>query len=204
VLLLKHELTPDERNYLLRTPLEHAVASLHLGYGTSIRNRFKLWGGGNPALMASCGVTHPDDCSGIILDHLWQSVRADGDPELVRRLDCQFKLVGQVDINFRGFDELTIGKMLQSVQEQIDTQIATLSKSSPPPCQSALRLEPTGNLDLNCFVRAEFAKEKSTQVKLDKFWGWIGWRNGFEVLNYPPNIQLRFMNKCTWPARPNF
>src|SRR5271157_4969792 len=72
VLLLKSKLTPAERDYLLRTPRDHAVATLHFPYGTSVRNGFKMWGGGNPELMSSCGVRQPEDCSGIIFAQLWQ------------------------------------------------------------------------------------------------------------------------------------
>lgn len=204
VLLLKAELTPSERDYLLRTPRNHAVADLHFPYGTGVRNRFKMWDGGNPELMSSCGVRQPEDCSGIIFDRLWESLRADSDPVVVRQLDCQFKLTEEIDINYRGFDNLTIGKMLQRVQEQIDQQMVSMAKSGSQPCQTLLQLKLTGDPNLSCFVRAEFAKEKSSHVSLDMFWGWIGWRNGFDVLHDPPNIRIHFKNKCAWPQRPNF
>jgi hypothetical protein len=67
----------------------------------------------------------------------------------------------------------------------------------------SLRIEATGDPDRNCFVRAEFSREHSLSTSLERFWGWVGWRNGFEVLNDPPNIRLRFEIKCAWPEPPN-
>jgi hypothetical protein len=204
VVTLKTEwLSPTERDWILRTPRNQAVAKLHIPFGTAVRNSFKLWGG-NPELIASCGVPHPEACSSIIFDRLWQSLRADADPGLVRQLDCQFKLIEQIDINYKGFGNLTVEKMLDSVQEQIDQQMDSLAKSGAQLCQTSLRLEPTGDPNLKCFVRAEFSNDKSPHTSLDRFWGWIGWRNGFEVLNEPPNIRLRFDNRCAWPQRPHF
>lgn len=42
----------------------------HHGWGTGIRNEFGLWAG-NQALMADCGVPHPDDCSMVIIEATW-------------------------------------------------------------------------------------------------------------------------------------
>ena len=204
VLALRAEwLSPADRDWILRTPRDQAVAKLHRPFGTAVRNGFKLWGG-NPELIASCGASHPEECSSIIFEHLWQSLRAGADPGLVRQLDCQFQLAEQIKINYKGFDHLTIGKMLKSVQEQIDQQLSSMAKPGAQMCQTSVRLEPAGDPNLNCFVRAEFAKSKPPQASLDRFLGWIGWRNGFEVLHDPPNIRLRFDNKCAWPQHPNF
>ena len=154
--------------------------------------QFKLWGG-NPELIASCGVSHPEECSSIIFEQLWQSLRAGADPELIRQLDCQFQLTERIEINYKGFDNLTLGKMLNSVQEQIDQQLSSMAKPGAQMCQTSLRLVPTG--DPNCFVRAEFSTNQPPRSSLDHFWGWIGWRNGFEVLHNPPNIRsaLKFL-----------
>lgn len=203
VLMLKSELSAADKDYLLRTPRDHAVATLHVPYGTGVRNRFKLWGG-NPELMSSCGVRQAEDCSGVIFASLWHSVRADSDPGLVRRLDCQFKLVEQIDINYSGFEEMKTGEMLENLQQQIDHGMAGLAKSGSQACQTSLQLKITGDPNLSCFVRAEFAKEKSPHhVSLDMLLGWIGWRNGFEALHDPPAIMIHFNDKCAWPKPPN-
>jgi hypothetical protein len=34
----------------------------------------------------------PEGCSVVILNQLWESVRGDADPALVRQLACQFEL----------------------------------------------------------------------------------------------------------------
>lgn len=54
------------------------LAQLHFGLGTSIRNEFGLWSG-NARLRRDCGseIVHPDDCSGMIIERLWQKPRAE-------------------------------------------------------------------------------------------------------------------------------
>ena len=193
------------RDYLLRSPREVAEAELHFSAGMGIRNGFKLWGGQNPELMKSCGVSHPDDCSGIILGKLWDVVRSEADPEVVRQLDCQFRLTEAININYQGFDRLTTGQLLKTLQAQIDDQIANLKFSGTTLCQSSLRLHPTGDPNLGCFVRAEFAREgKEKTVTLEMLLGWIAWRNEFDAVPEPPVITLKFRNACAWPKRPQF
>jgi hypothetical protein len=184
-------------------PREQALATLHLPFGTAVRNPFKLWAG-NEELLASCGTSEPEECSSIIFEHLGRSLRDDANPELVRRLDCQSKLAERIEINYKGFDKMTVGQMLDSIQRQIDQQMALISKSEGPICQSSLRLETKGDRDLKCFVRAEFAKRESSPIHLDVLWGWVGWRNGFQMLHDPPTIRLAFNRKCAWPGQPRF
>ncbi len=204
VSILKSEMSPALREHMVRTPREDAQAELHFSVGMGIRNRFKLWGG-SPALMKSCGVTHPDNCSGIIIGRLWDAVRAEADPELVRQLDCQFSLVKAIRINYQRFDGMTTGRLLQSLELQINEQIAKLKLSGAPLCQSSLALHVTGDPNPDCFVRAEFAHEGNTQgVTLERLFGWIGWRNDFDAVNEPPAINLKFRNKCTWTEPPQF
>ncbi len=204
VRLLKSELSPSYRDFLLRMPRETAQARLHFGLGLEIRNRFKLWGG-NSALMKSCGVPHPDNCSGIILDRLWDAVRAEADPKLVSQLDCQFNLAETIHIDYKGFDKATTGELLHSMQTQIDEQLLRLKSSGAPMCQDSLKLRVIGEPKLDCFVRAEFAKEGKTHaVTLQRFLGWIGFRNGFDAVHEPPAITLEFQDKCTWPKSPTW
>jgi hypothetical protein len=204
VTLLKSQLTPADREYILRTPREHVQAQLHMSLGLRIRNGFGLWGG-NQQLMKSCGVTHPDSCSGIIIDKLWDAVRADADPNLVRQLDCQFQLTETVKISYAKFDQFTTGQLLNALQGQIDAQISRMQANGTPVCQNSLKLRILGDPKGECFVRAEFASENAkNEVSLDRLFGWIGWRNDFDVLNEPPEISLRFRKTCAWPTRPRF
>ena len=162
-------MSPTLREFLVRTPREDAQSELHLSVGMGIRNRFKLWGG-NAELMKSCGVTHPDNCSGIIIGRLWDAVRAETDPDLVRQLDYHFSLVKAIHINYQKFDRLTTGQLLQSLELQINEQIEKLKINGTPLCQSSLALHVTGDPKPDCFVRAEFAHQGKTQeVTLDDF-----------------------------------
>jgi len=198
---LKSELSPQDRDHILRMSRED-LAQLHMSLGLHIRNGFGLWGK-NQQLMKSCGVTHPDSCSEIIIGKLWDSIRADADPSLVRQLDCLFQLTEAVQINYAKFDQFTTGQLLDSLQSQIDAQIARMQASGTPVCQSSLKLRTLGDPKEDCFVRAEFARENNKkEVSLDRLFGWIGWRNDFDVLNEPPEISLKFGKACAWPTRP--
>jgi len=200
---LKSELNPADREHILRMSRED-LAQLHMSLGLRIRNGFGLWRG-NEKLMKSCGVTHPDICSGIIIGKLWEAVRADADPSLVKQLDCQFQLTEAVQINYAKFHQFTTGQLLNALQDQIDTQLSRMQASRTPICQSSLKLRVVGDPQKDCFVRAEFAREDSKkEVSLDRLFGWIGWRNAFDVLNEPPEITLTFRRTCAWPTRPRF
>jgi Domain of unknown function (DUF6794) len=200
---LKSELSPQDRDHILRMSRED-LALLHMSLGLRIRNGFGLWSG-NEKLMRSCGVKHPDACSGIIIYRLWEAVRADADPGLVKQLDCQFQLAEAVQINYAKFDQFTTGQLLNALQDQIDAQISRMQASGTPMCQSSLKLGVLGDPQKDCFVRAEFAREETKkEVSLDRLFGWISWRNEFEVLNEPPEIRLTFRKTCAWPTRPTF
>jgi hypothetical protein len=201
--LKKEWLSAADRDLFLHTPRDQAVAMLYLDIGTAVRNDFKLWEG-NPRLIASCGGVGAEACSSIIFDKLWGAIRADADKKLVRSLDCQFELAKKIVIDYRGFGDRTTKVMLDSIQEQIDLQMDHMVKSGFQPCQNSLRLQITGDPDLKCFVRAEFSDDKGPPTSLEDLWGWISWRNGFQVLYTPPAITLRFSEKCAWPERPYF
>lgn len=201
--LKKEWLSAADRDLFLHTPRDQAMAMLYLDIGTPVRNDFKLWGD-NPGLIASCGGVDPESCSSIIFGKLWDSIRADADKKLIRELDCQFELAKKIVIDHQGFGDRTMNAMLDSIQEQIDVQMEHMVKSGFQPCQNSLRLQITGGPDLKCFVRAEFSHDKDPPISLERLWGWISWRNGFDVLYTPPAITLRFNQKCAWPEHPYF
>lgn len=60
----------DEQKATIAAMREENLINLHFGLGIAIRNAFGLH---EPVsqLLASCGVAHPDDASGIIIENLW-------------------------------------------------------------------------------------------------------------------------------------
>jgi hypothetical protein len=60
----------DEHKAALAIMQEEDLIDLHFSLGMVIRNAFGLhvpWSN----LLASCGVVHPDDASGVIINKLW-------------------------------------------------------------------------------------------------------------------------------------
>src|SRR5215467_14627158 len=55
----------------------------------------------------------PEGCSRVILNQLWESVCGDGDPTLIRHLDCQFQLAQAIHVSLKGFHQLTTGEMIR-------------------------------------------------------------------------------------------
>lgn len=196
-------LSDDDQAWILRNPRDAVMAHLHLPFGTAVRNDFGLWAG-NSELMASCGVDHPDHCSGVIFRRLWDSVREDADPSLVHDLDCQFQLLEIIQIVYVGFYKLRIGEILEQVQDQIDEQLEAIDPGTVAGCELELALHPKGEPDLGCWARVEFSQDGRDPVSLGAFLGSISWRNGFGILHYPPRIDLPFHEQCAWPEPPTW
>jgi hypothetical protein len=210
VLVLKTKwLSPTDLQWLLGNPKEQAVATLYRPYGTGVRNQFGLWGG-NQELRDSCGVNDPEGCSVVIFNRLWESVRAEADPEVVRQLDCQFRLADAIRINYKGFYKLTTGELVKAMQSQIDEQIPRLAAAGESVCQGSLKFGVTGEPDMRCFVDASFArtrkgdpKNQLTETSLQMILGWLGIRNFFMASHTPPSrITLAFTRKCQQPTPP--
>jgi hypothetical protein len=70
------KLTDDEKDVLCQTP-EDDLDELHFGLGASIRKNCGLWDG-NTDLLASCGSPdmHPDSASAVIVQGVWEKLRA--------------------------------------------------------------------------------------------------------------------------------
>lgn len=200
--VLKTEwLSEDDLDWIFRSPKNAVTAGLHLPFGTAVRNEWRLWSG-NTELNSSCGTAHAEECSAIIFERLWESLRQEADPHLVRDLDCQFTLLDLIEIDSSGFCSMRVGGVLREVQEQIESQLPILRARLPVHCSAELRLEPTGSPDLECWVRAEFSERAREPLNLGRLLGWISWRNGFGVIHSPPEIGLPFHEKCSWPDRP--
>jgi hypothetical protein len=60
----------DEAKSVIRSMREEDLFNLHFSLGMAIRNAFGLHDPGSK-LLASCGVVHPDDASGVIIQALW-------------------------------------------------------------------------------------------------------------------------------------
>jgi len=201
-------LSSKDLDWLLRNPQKQAVATLYRPFGTGVRNQFGLWGG-NQELRDSCGVDDPEGCSVAIFDRLWELVRSDADPALVRQLDCQFQLAGAIHINYKGFYKLTTGELLKAMQSQIDDQLRKIAATGTSMCQRSLTLETEGKPDMHYFVDASFAKarkgqpkDQPTETSLEMLLGWLGIGNFFMVSHVPPKITLNFTRKCQFPTPP--
>ena len=68
-------LDPDDKRDLAQT-LKDDLVDYHFGLATAIRNAFELHTG-NPGLLASCGVSDPDDASTVIIEALWTRLQED-------------------------------------------------------------------------------------------------------------------------------
>ena len=205
VLVLKTKwLSPKDLDFILRNPQQAVVLQLYRPFGTGVRNQFGLWGD-NQKLKDSCGNNNPEECSVVIFNRLWESVRSDADPSLVRQLDCQFQLAEKIRIDEKGFHKLTTGELLKAMQFQIDEQMAKVAATGTPTCQSSVTLEPTGEPDMRCFVDAPLAKDGangSKETTLGKALEGLGFFNLFTPSHVPPKITLNFSRKCQFPTPP--
>lgn len=197
-------LKPKDLDWILRNPKDQVVRTLYRPFGTGVRNEFGLWGD-NSALHESCGDKDPEGCSVVIFERLWESVRADADPSLVRQLDCQFEVARAIHINESGFYKLTTGELVKAIQSQINGQLSKLAVTGTTPCQTSLTLELGGKPDTHCFVDAPHDRRVSDQVKdttLDEALNGLGFFNLFRTVHEPPKITLDFARKCQFPTPP--
>lgn len=202
--LKKQWLSAKDLDWLLRTPRNQAVAILYRPFGTGVRNQFHLWS--NNQQLETCGADDPEGCSVVIFNRLWESVRAEADPSLVRQLDCQFRLVEAIQIDYKGFDKITTRELLKRLQSQVDAQMTMLEGTATAPCQNSLSLELEGEPDKNCFVDASFArhgkgkpKGQPTEANLEMVLGWLGVRNSFMARHVPPQLVLNYSRHCQFP-----
>ena len=63
-----------EYKVVLATMQEEELIELRFSLGMRIRNAFGLYEPGSK-LLASCGVVHPDDASGVIIRELWRALQ---------------------------------------------------------------------------------------------------------------------------------
>lgn len=195
VVRLLGDLPADDIDWMRRNPKDSVISQLYMGYGTGVRNEFGLWGG-NDALRMSCRTEDPEGCSIIILEAMWDRVQAQTDSALRFSLQCQFATVHKIQIDTTGWYLLTVGEMLDAMQAQIDSQVAG---AAAPGCPTELRIVPVGDLNRQCFVRAEFEREAS----LDSALMWLGFRNELTPRHAPPNLEFKFNKACVWPERPS-
>ena len=196
-------LKSKDLDWILRNPKEQVVGTLYRPFGTGVRNEFGLWGD-NQALHNSCGDKDPEGCSVVILDRLWESVRRDADPSLVRQLDCQFQVSDHIHIDETNFYKLTTGELVKTLQSQINDQLSKL-RATENLCQPSLTIEVTGNPDTQCFVDAPHGKRASDQLKDVSLKGAIaglGFLNLFRTVHEPPRIVLDFARRCQFPTPP--
>ena len=63
----------SEHKLVIATMSEDKLIDLHFSLGMAIRNAFGLHDP-DSKLLASCGVAHPDDASGVIIKELWNKL----------------------------------------------------------------------------------------------------------------------------------
>lgn len=194
-------LKPKDLNWILRNPKDKVVWTLYRPFGTGVRNEFGLWGD-NESLHNSCGTKDPEGCSLVIFNRLWESVRADADPALVRQLDCQFQLVHAIHVSIRGFHQKTTREMVLALQSQIDSQLSTFATAGTTPCQTSLTLEVAGKPNMGCYVVAPHGKKAGVDgnnMTLDQALDVLGFQNLFSIVHNPPKLTLDFARKCQFP-----
>lgn len=197
-------LKPKDLDWILRNPKDKVVWTLYRPFGTGIRNEFGLWGD-NESLHESCRDKDPEGCSVVILQRLWDSVRADADPSIVRQLDCQFAVARAIHINESKFYTLTTGELVRAMQSQINDQLSSLVFAGASLCQTSLTLEVAGKPDASCYVDAPHGKRGASQVNdipLDDALYRLGIFNLFRTVNNPPTITLDFARKCQFRTPP--
>jgi hypothetical protein len=197
-------LRPQDRDWILRNSKEEVRSRLYMGFGTGMRNQFGLWGGNQP-LRDSCATNDPEGCSVVILDRLWESVRGDADPALVRQLECQFQLAQTIHISLKGFHQMTTRYMIRQLQSQTDAQLAALAASGVSGCQSSLTLDVAGKPNMDCYVAAPHGSEKRKlwdDLTLDQALAVLGTGNLFKTVHYPPKLTLDFVRPCQFPKPP--
>lgn len=65
---------PRFQKLRMRFMKKEDLISLHLGFGTWIRNRYGLWRGNEKLILSACGFRcHPDDASMAIIEALWEA-----------------------------------------------------------------------------------------------------------------------------------
>jgi len=70
-------LDANDKEFIKKQPPE----AIHFNCGMVIRNAWGLWKPGAPLvrdIRARMGVSHGDDCSGVLLAGVWATVRGDG------------------------------------------------------------------------------------------------------------------------------
>ena len=200
---LRARLDAKTLEWILRSPRDQVVVDLHLPFGTGVRNEFGLWRG-NDALLSSCGVKHPEECSGVIFEALWRKVRSFADSTEVARLDCQFAIADWLKVRYKGFYKLRIGEVVESLQRQLTDQLPEIRSRLPKGCASKVTFRVNGQPRLDCWVRAETSEDGRDPVSLSRFFAWFAWRNAFVVTHRPPTIDLDFEQVCTWPEYPKW
>lgn len=193
-------LKPEDRDWILRNTKDNVRNRLYMGFGTAMRNQFGLWGD-NQALHDSCGSQNPEVCSVVILDQLWESIRRDADPLLVRQLDCQFQLAQSIHVSLAGFHQLTNRAMIQQLEKQIDSQLAAGSRAVSS-CQNSLTLDIAGKPDMDCYVVAPHDKKDRQfwdDLTLERALTVMGTQNFFRTVHYPPKLTLDFIRPCQFP-----
>ncbi len=71
---------PEESVRIVKSTAKDDLIKFHHGWGTGIRNHYGLWRGNKELLRDACGgdACHPDDASMVIIEAVWEELRARG------------------------------------------------------------------------------------------------------------------------------
>ncbi|WP_235726482.1 DUF6794 domain-containing protein [Methylotuvimicrobium buryatense] len=69
------EILSGEEKLMISMMSEDELIDLRFGLGLAVRNAFGLHEPGSK-LLSSCGTSHPDDASNVIIKSLWRNLSA--------------------------------------------------------------------------------------------------------------------------------
>jgi len=190
-----------EKDYLLEMPEERLI-DLHFGLGLYIRNFLirhgGVGGGYNKELVKSCAKEaeedeeemHIDGCSGIIIGALWNKLRNEADPALVKDLDEQYSLLNKIEIKNRNYRQKNLGEII----DDINLQLTDLLVSIPARSDTAgkLMITTTPSIDLTAHRGSDFIAYRdflgADSIPLLKLLEWLEEHYWLRMKRQPPQI----------------
>jgi len=167
---LLQTLPGEEQDYLREMPKERLI-DLHFGLGLYIRNSLIRHGGAggrhNEELMKSCAKeaktneVHIDGCSGIILEALWNKVRSNTNPALVKDLDEQFNLLKKIEIKNRNYREKNLGEIINDINLQVADSLLSVQMENCPPAKLLVANTPSVDLAVRRGNISDFLRRDS-------------------------------------------
>lgn len=193
-------MTSDSRAQFVRIPRDVAIYNANGHIGPLIRNAWRMWQGS--PLVRNCDTKFPEQCSQKILTLLWDGIWFELSEEARASLACHFDIASKIPIDYSGFHRLSMGEMVDSLIWQVERKLPEL-KLGDPSCQKNFEIRVSGDVDRDCYVRAEFSQSGAKTAPLPIVLNEIAWRNGFQTVYADEHaVVLEFRQKCAWPQAP--